>query len=193
MRVTLLNDPTLEYIDNAIGFCWNKGPYGTGEEGVARIDRVCNKFKHASMLRFTSYIFELEMSTSALLEFSRHQVGINLAVMSTRYCTKQNPDLITVELSNNDKVNTLLLKHTADIVQFIVDNPTVSNDDLKLLLPQGFIYRMQVQFNAQSLQHFFNMRSAKSAHYHIRDLAQAIYDTLPPEHHFLFDDCMSDT
>ena len=117
MKATLLNIPTREFIDSAIGQCWNKGPYGTDEAGLERIDRICNKFKHASMLRFTNYIFELEMSTSSLLEFSRHRVGINLAVMSTRYCTKQNPELITFEQSGNTAVNQLLDSHLQDILK----------------------------------------------------------------------------
>lgn len=192
MQVKLMNNPTIEFIDSAVGQCWDKGPYGTGEEGIKRIDRVCNKMHHSSMLRFATYIFEVELSTSALLEWTRHQVGVDYAVKSTRYCTKQNPDNIAVELSNNHKVNQLILQHTNEIIQFIKDNPTIGNDDLKLLLPQAFIYKMQVQFNAQSLQHFLFLRSAKGAHYHIRDLAKAIYDALPMSHRFMFQHIMEE-
>ena len=75
-------------------------------------------------------------------------------------------------------------------MKLIRDNPTIANDDLKLLLPQAFIYRMQVQFNAQSLQHFLALRSAKSSHYHIRDLANAIHTQIPSSHKFLFEDSL---
>ena len=185
--VKLLNKPTLEFVDSGVGMCWDKGSYGANtDKGKERIDRVCNKFHHSSMLRFTTYIFEVELSTSALLEWTRHQVGVDYAVKSTRYCTKQNPDDIRVELSRNNLVNLLLLKHTEEIIQFIKDNPSIGNDDIKLLLPQGFIYKMQVQFNAQSLQHFIKLRSDKTAHYHIRALAYNIHDNIPEEHKFLF-------
>lgn len=186
MKVTLLNNPTLEFVDTGVGMCWGKGGYGADtEKGKERIERVCNKFRHASMLRFVTYIFKVELSTSALLEWTRHQHA-DYAVKSTRYCTKQDPEAIRVELSNDNDVNTLLVKHISEIIDFIKTNPTKSNDDLKLLLPQGFIYEMQVQFNAQSLQNFLALRTAKSAHYHIRDLANAVFSVLPEDHKYLF-------
>ena len=191
MKVTLLNNPTLEFVDSGIGMCWDKGKYNPNtEKGKGRIDRVCNKNQHSSMLRFVQYIFEVELSTSALLEWTRHQVGVDYAVKSTRYCTKQNTSDIKVEYSRNDNVNLLIQKHIDEIISFIEDNNTFSNDDLKLLLPQAFIYKMQVQFNAQSLQHFLRLRTTRSAHYHIRDLANELFEKLPEEHKYLFTHCL---
>ena len=188
MKVTLLNTPTLAFVDTGIGMCWDKGGYlGTDEtKGHERIDRVCNKFHHSSMLRFVQYIFEVELSTSALLEWTRHQVGVDYAVKSTRYCTKQNPELIKVELSKNLKVNQMMFNHVEEIKHLIHTDRSIANDDLKLLLPQGFIYKMQVQFNAQSLQHFIKLRSDKTAHYHIQDLAKELYECIPEDHKYIF-------
>lgn len=186
MEVKLLNVPTLEFVDSGIGECYDKGAYGLNEKGIDRIDRICNQLQHSSMLRFADYIFRVELSTSALLEWTRHQVGVDYAVKSTRYCLKKDGDAIKVEYSKNEIVNNLLDKHIEDIKDLIRNNPTIGNDDLKLLLPQGFIYRMQVKFNAQSLQHFIDLRSSKKAHYHIRDLANALYNVIPEDHKFLF-------
>lgn len=189
MQVVLINTPTLEFVDTGIGMCWGKGGYGAStDKGKERIDRVCNKFHHSSMLRFVQYIFQVELSTSALLEWTRHQVGVDYAVKSTRYCTKQDGDSMQVEYSKNDLVNNMLNSHMDDIKQLIKDHPSIGNDDLKLLLPQGFIYTMQVQFNAQSLQHFLKLRSHKTAHYHIRQLAHAVFNALPEDHKYLFVD-----
>jgi thymidylate synthase ThyX len=189
MKIKLLNTPTAEFIDTALGQCWGKGPYehqtGRGRE---RIDRICNKMKHSSMLRFTTLIFEFEFSTSVLLELSRHQVGVSLAVKSSRYCTKQNPDDIKVELSQSDIVNAMLIRHTDEIIKLIKQNPRLGNDDLKLLLPQGFIYKGQVQFNVQSLQHFIKLRLSTSAHFHIVDVAQALLNEIPKDLQYLFID-----
>ena len=191
MKVDLINTPNLEFVDNAIGQCWDKGPLGCDtEDGNNRIDRICNKMKHSSMLRFVQYVFEVELSTSALLEWTRHQVGVDYSVKSTRYCTKQQPDNIKLELSKSDKVNILLQKQIKETIDFIKTNKTIGNDDLKLLLPQAFIYKMQVQFNAQSLQHFLGLRSAKGAHYHIRELAEEIFKTIPENHLYLFENSM---
>ena len=187
MKVKLINNPTLDFVDSAVGACWGKGGYGADtDKGKERIERVCNKFRHASMLRFASYIFQVELSTSALLEWTRHQHA-DYAVKSTRYCTKQNPDAIAVELSRNVLVNTMLTRHIEEIIELIKANPSIANDDLKLLLPQGFIYEMQVQFNAQSLQHFLALRTDKTAHYHISELAYALYNELPEDHKYLFE------
>ena len=188
MEVKLINKPTLEFVDSGIGMCWDKGSYGVDTtKGIARIDRVCNKMKHSSMLRFADYIFHVELSTSALIEWTRHQVGVDYAVTSTRYVTKQNVEGIKVEYSKNDLVNKMLDSHIEDIKNLIKDNPTIGNDDLKLLLPQGFLYKMQVKFNAQSLQHFILLRGSKDAHYHIRELAIEIYKAIPSDHKFLFE------
>ena len=103
MEVKLINKPTLEFVDSGIGMCWDKGSYGVDTtKGIARMDRVCNKMKHSSMLRFVDYIFHVELSTSALIEWTRHQVGVDYAVTSTRYVTKQNVEGIKVEYSKND-------------------------------------------------------------------------------------------
>ena len=188
MEVKLINKPTLEFVDSGIGMCWDKGSYGVDTtKGIARMDRVCNKMKHSSMLRFVDYIFHVELSTSALIEWTRHQVGVDYAVTSTRYVTKQNVEGIKVEYSKNDLVNKMLDSHIEDIKNLIRNNPKIGNDDLKLLLPQGFIYKMQVQFNAQSLQHFILLRGSKDAHYHIRELAVELYKAIPQDHKFLFE------
>jgi thymidylate synthase ThyX len=189
MKVKLINDPTTNFIDKAIGQCWGKGAYGhETEKGRERIDRICNKMKHSSMLRFTHFIFEFEFSTSVLLELSRHQIGVNLAVKSSRYCTKQDPDDIKVELSRNEIVNNMLNRHIEEIISLIKKNPSISNDDLKLLLPQGFIYKGQVQFNMQSLQHFLALRLDKSSHFHIVEVARACLAEIPENLQYLFTD-----
>jgi len=189
VKATLINDPTSQFIDTGIGMCWNRGPYGSEtEKGKERIDRICNKNKHSSMLRFCHLIFEFEFSTSVLLELSRHQVGVDLAVKSGRYCTKQNPDEIEVELSRSEVVNEMMLRHVREIVQLIKDNPKLSNDDIKLLLPQGFIYKGQIQFNIQSLQHFLKLRMDKSAHFHIIEFSKALFDEVPDDLKYLFPD-----
>ena len=60
MKVKILNTPTLKFVDSGIGMCWGKGGYGDTEKGFERIDRVCNKLRHSSMLRFATYIFRIE-------------------------------------------------------------------------------------------------------------------------------------
>ena len=186
MKVKLVNKPTLEFVDSAIGKCWGKGSYGADtQKGVERIDRVCNKRKHGSMLRFVHYIFDMQISTSVLLELSRHQAGVDLAIQSTRY-TVHNSHL-EIDYSGDYEVDVFLDKQAEEARDFIYDHKNLSNDSLKLILPQAYLYNGQVQFNAQSLQHFFAMRAVKGAHPHIRQFAHLLYASLPEDHKFLFD------
>ena len=72
MKVTLLNNPTLNFVDSGVGMCWDKGSYGADtDKGKERIDRVCNKFQHSSMLRFVNYVFEIEECPKWLFETFR--------------------------------------------------------------------------------------------------------------------------
>ena len=189
MKVELLNKPTLEFIDSAIGKCYQKGNYFPDKEKASkRINNVCNIMKHSSMLRFVNYVFDVEISTSILLEASRHQVGLDNAFSSTRYCIKNMN--IKYEMSNNQKVNELLEKQKLEVIEFIKNNPDAKKDDLKLLLHQSFIYEGQMQFNAQSLQHFLKMRTDRGAHFHIIAFAKELYSQIPEDHKFLFEDCV---
>jgi thymidylate synthase (FAD) len=187
MKVKLINKPTLDFIDNGIGKCYDKGCYlPDTKKAYGRIDRVCNKMRHSSMLRFVHYIFDVEISTSVLLELSRHQVGNAFAFMSTRYCIKSID--INVEPSRSELVNELLEKQVKDIKELIKNNPELKPDDIKLLLPQAFIYKGQVEFNGQALQHFLQLRTHKSSHFQIRDFAYALFNAVPDEQKFLFID-----
>lgn len=184
--VKLISNTSLDLVDMAIGTCYDKGAYKDEEAKMERMIRVCNSFRHSSMLRFVSYVFDVTLSTSALLEWTRHQVGVNYAVRSTRYVLKKNIEQLDYIYSNNQEVNELLDKMFNMIKDLIAKNPKLKNDDLKLLLPQAYAYRMTVQFNGQSLQHFLELRSSKKAHYHIRELAVKLYEALPDSHKELF-------
>ena len=212
MKVTLLNNPTLEFVDNAIGQCYAKGPFlqTDPDRAIERIDRICNKLKHASMLRFVPYIFEIEASTKTLLAITRHQT-MDFAVQSTRYTTKamlkdEEPFVFTtgsritdIEISDeqwerskkylyhtgNDEIDTFNIRQLEKVRQCCIAN--YSNDDIAMMLPQAWIYKFQVQANAQSLQNFFNLRlPGTHAHKDIQDVAQAMLDEIPESHKFLF-------
>ncbi|MBQ6223676.1 MAG: FAD-dependent thymidylate synthase, partial [Campylobacter sp.] len=91
MEVRLLNFTPLWVCSNAIRTCWqsfDKSDNG-GEKDIELIDRVGNKFKHASTLEHLSYNFYLKGISRALLqELARHRMA-NLSVKSTRYTLKE--------------------------------------------------------------------------------------------------------
>ena len=86
MIVKLLNNTPLWIADKAIGKCWAKEKE---ECDVNRIERVANKFKHASTIEHLSYTFDIDGVSRALLqELARHRIA-SYSVKSTRYTLKE--------------------------------------------------------------------------------------------------------
>ena len=153
-----------------------------GEKDRDLIDRVGNKLKHSSTLEFLNYIWELELSTKTLLALSRHRIGISLTMRSTRYTTQKNKDKHRVQ---DTEATRDYLARIMNIVNEAIDSG-LKNDEVSLLLPQAYIYKGQIQFNARSLQSFLKLRTKKDAHFQIRELAFSLYESLPKEHKYLF-------
>lgn len=158
-----------------------------GDKDRALIDRVGNKMKHSSTLEFLNYVWEIEMSTKTLLAFTRHRIGISMTIRSTRYTTQKNKGKHQVQYTDKTKD---YLERIMDIVNEAIEDG-LNNDEISLLLPQGYIYKGQIQFNARSLQHFFKLRTKSDAHFQIRELAFNLFDSLPDSHKYLFEDIIN--
>ena len=182
MKVKLINTPTLEFTDWAIGECYDKGCYTDEEKRNTRINKVANVSKHSSVLEFTDYIFEIEASTKVLLEMTRHRMA-NYACKSSRYTL--NKGEIIFEKTNDPEVDLQLSKWKEVIEDMIALGK--KNDVVSLMLPQAYQYRWVVKFNARSLQNFFQLRRARTAHYQIQDVANAMFETIPEDQKFLFE------
>ncbi len=63
----------------------------------------------------------------------------------------------------------------------------ISNDRAKYCLPESYKTELTWSINARSLQNFISLRSDKAALWEIRDLANKVYNTLPDEHRYLFE------
>lgn len=91
MKITLNHYTPLLICADAIRTCWqsfDKSDDG-GEKDKELIDRVGNKFKHASTLEHLVYNFYIEGVSRALLqELARHRMA-SLSVKSTRYTLKE--------------------------------------------------------------------------------------------------------
>lgn len=186
MKVQLINKPTLKYTDHAIGECYDKGCYTDPHKMKSRIHRVANVNKHSSVLEFSEYIFEIEASTKVLLEMTRHRQA-SYACKSSRYTL--NKGKIIFEKTNDPEIDIQLSKWKSVIEDMIVLGK--KNDVVSLMLPQVYQYRWVAKFNARSLQNFLELRLDKHAHYHIRDVAMEMYNQIPDEHKFLFQEIYS--
>ena len=220
MNVILQQHTSLEICAHAIRTCWqsfNKSDNG-GEKDKELINRVGNKFKHASTLEHLVYTFFISGISRALLqELSRHRLA-SLSVKSTRYTLKELKEENTftngfnmIQFQNQFKskdemyANELVKKSKKYLVFTNIQNVDcasiialenlrivlksgVSNDKAKFCLPESYKTELSWTINARSLQNFIGLRSSKSALWEIRNLANIIYDSLPSDHKYLFED-----
>ncbi|MEA2029830.1 MAG: FAD-dependent thymidylate synthase [Campylobacterota bacterium] len=200
MDVTLLHHTPLTICSNAIRTCWqsfDKSDDG-GEKDRELIDRVGNKFKHASTLEHLNYNFYIKGISRALLqELARHRVA-SLSVKSTRYTLKELKSiepfreddfegasrfLVLTGVESVDQASIKALNNLQAILK-----SGVSNDRAKYCLPESYKSELTWSINARSLQNFISLRSDKAALWEIQELARATYVALPSEHQYLFED-----
>lgn len=196
MQVTLLHHTPLTVCSNAIRTCWqsfDKSDNG-GEKDRDLIDRVGNKFKHASTLEHLAYNFYIKgISRACLQELARHRMT-SLSVKSTRYTLKELKDSGDIDYSKflvftENEVVDNASKMALDNLQKILQSG-VSNDIAKYCLPESYKTELTWSINARSLQNFLHLRSSKDALWEIRNLANTILEALPEDHKYLFEDCM---
>ena len=203
MEVKLLNYTPLWICSNAIRTCWqsfDKGDNG-GEIDLALIDRVGNKLKHASTLEHLFYNFYIKgISRACLQELARHRIA-SLSVKSTRYTLKElknesefKPNDFEnasryIVLTSNEFVDNASINALENLRQIL--NQNTSSDIAKYCLPESYKTELSWSINARSLQNFLSLRSSKSALWEIRDLANLIYQNLPQEHKFIYQDFIS--
>ena len=196
MTITLLNYTPLPIASHAIRTCWQS--FGKSDDGGEKdkelIDRVGNKFKHNSTLEHLNYTFYIKgISRACLQEVARHRHA-SLSVKSSRYTLKELKEeevldyekylVFTGDVNVDDASSRAL-----DRLQAILKSG-VSNDIAKYCLPESYKTELTYTINARSLQNFLSLRSDKSALWEIRDLAKALFDTLPEEHKYLFKECI---
>ncbi|SFV58261.1 Thymidylate synthase thyX [hydrothermal vent metagenome] len=199
MNITLMHYTPLEVCAHAIRTCWQSFDNSDdgGEKDRALIDRVGNKYKHASTMEHLVYTFYVQGISRALLqELARHRVA-SLSVKSTRYTLKElkNSDSFGegeyekasrfIVLTGNEMVDSASIKALNNLQEILQQG--VSNDIAKFCLPESYKTELTWSINARSLQNFLSLRSNKAALWEIRDMAHMVYDALPEEHQYLFE------
>lgn len=188
-KATLITHGDLRTAVDAARTCYDSGHLSDnwGTKDKALLKKLVQTNKHESILRHLIYHYKIEITTKTLLALSRHQVGVNLSIQSTRYTLKKS------EVCFKDTGNEYVDKALAILHNMVLDGIAlgIDNDTLSALLPQNFMYKGVVTFNPQSLRHFFELRIHKNAHQDIRDLAWCLYWALPEDHKYLYDDVFS--
>ena len=204
MQITLLTYTPLNICSHAIRTCWQsfeKSDNG-GEKDIELIDRVGNKFKHASTLEHLHYTFYIQGISRALLqELARHRIA-SLSVKSTRYTLKElrneqpflqgdfNNAARYIVLTGNELIDNASIKALENLRE-ILSTTTISLDIAKYCLPECYKTELTWSTNARSLQNFLALRSSKSALWEIQNLSNKIYEALPQEHKFIFENCIN--
>lgn len=219
MKVELLQHTSLTVCAIAIRTCWashDKSDNG-GEKDKDLIDRVGNKFKHASTLEHLTYTFYISGISRALLqELARHRMA-SPSVKSTRYTLKELKEeesftdgmsMIELKEKYTNPTEVYSDKHMIRASKYLVWSDIlgvdfssitalenlrlmlvdgVSNDRAKYCLPESYKTELTWTINARSLQNFLGLRSSKSALWEIQDLARSLFGILPSDHKYLFE------
>ena len=231
MQVRLLHYTPLEVAATAIRKCWaSEGKadtehtameelWGTADENLGAalqladielgeadrklIDRIGNKFKHASTLEHLSYNFDIDgISRACLQELARHRHA-SLSVKSTRYTLKELKELDEFRWTTKEE-REAASKYIVLTDDYVVDAHNIrqlnivagavkagkSNDIVKYLIPEAYKTSLVWSVNARALQNFLQLRTNKAALWEIRELAYEIFKQLPEEHKYLFKDCL---
>lgn len=204
MNVKLNYYTPLIVCSNAIRECWgshDKSDNG-GDKDLALINRVGNQYKHSSTLEHLTYSFTIDdISRACLQELARHRMA-SYSVKSTRYTLnelKREEQFLKDEFVRASKYlvltgDELVDNYSIDALDNLrhVLSVGISNDKAKYCLPESYKTSLAWTINARSLQNFLSLRTSKAALWEIRNLAHAVYEQLPEEHKYLFNDSMKE-
>lgn len=201
MIVELLHHTPLEVADIAICKCYGNEPHSDKEKVKARINRVANVSKHASTIEHISYSFDIDgISRAVLQELARHRLS-SYTVKSSRYTLQELKDEESFIYHNKIPRLGIALKYIVLLDDRDIDYNNcvaleklrlllvngVPNDKAKYCMPEAYKTSLVMTINARALQNFLELRSSKHALWEIQLLAKAMYEAIPDEHKFLYD------
>lgn len=193
MKVELLHFTPIMIAVNAIRTCYNSCDKSDelGEKDIKLIKSIIAN-NHLSTIEHICFSFKIDGISRALLqELARHRVA-SLSVKSTRYCLRELKNVNADELKNylvkvSDSIDEYN-KFRLATIQALINEQNLSNDELKYLLPEAFKTELVLTINARSLRNLLELRLSSKALKEFRELAKAIYATIPEPHRVLFDD-----
>lgn len=199
MIVKLLHHTPLEVADIAICKCYGNEPHSDKEKVKARINRVANVSKHSSTIEHLNYSFDIDgISRACLQEVVRHRIA-SYTVKSTRYTLQELKEALLCKedtyywgiinefcvLTGVRRVDLRTAEALVNLKDLIVNG--VPNDKAKYCLPEAYKTSLVMGINARALQNFLELRTSKHALWEIQLLAKAMYEALPDDHKFLYD------
>ena len=93
-------------------------------------------------------------------------------------------------MTGNDWVDFASIQALNELRYVLLQN--TSNDVAKYCLPEAYKTSITWTINARSLQNFLSLRTNKAALWEIRELAYEVFNQLPDDHKFLFEEFLYD-
>jgi thymidylate synthase (FAD) len=204
MKVKLIEHTKLSNACRAGRTCWDSfhkgGCYSTptdiiSEEDKNFLERIINKNKHKSIAEHLVYTFDVDgISRACLQELARHRIA-SYSVKSTRYTLKELKEADKMKhflvLTGNTELDYANIDYLLLLKKKLLAG-SIANDVAKYMLPEAYKTSLVMTINARSLQNFIELRSSKSALWEIQNLAKAMYDAIPTEHKYLFEDYINE-
>lgn len=203
-KVQLLSYTPLEVINTAIRTCWDSHDKSDnlGEKDLDLMKRVLLQYRHDSCGEHCVFNFFIQgISRLNLMELTRHRLA-SYSVKSTRYTLKElrNETEFTIKdkeraskyinLTDNNNVDECSIQALENVRRLVNNavNYNVTQDLIKYALPECYKTDLTFSINVRSLRNLLKLRTSKTAHFEIRNLAYKLYEALPEEFKFLFKD-----
>jgi thymidylate synthase (FAD) len=204
------SDSVYGFIDTYKPKEYHGAVYLIGPKDKALVQAII-KSGHTSTLEHLTYNFHIKgISRLVLQELARHRMA-SLSVKSTRYTLKElmkeesfmdfgvpNPSYYFdtaskyINLTGIKEIDIASL-HALESLRVLVKSEFYSNDYTKYALPECYKTDLFWTINARSLRNFFCLRDSVRAHFEIRELARKVWEQIPNDHRFLFEDCVQIT
>lgn len=194
MKAELLDYTKITNVMDSIRECYDS--FDKSDNGGPKDRQLVKKIidsGHTSTLEHAVYHFKLSgFSRAVLQELSRHRMA-SPSVRSTRYTLKKmlksnKPLSSFIVLTGNTNVDMANIATLERMKGIMLEDPNVKNDHLKYMIPEALKVDERLTINARSLRNLITLRVSPRALWEIRDVANAMWATIPEDHQILFED-----
>jgi thymidylate synthase (FAD) len=169
-----------------------KGVSDNGGVSDTALVKKCIKKGHESVVEHSAFCFEITGVSRALTHQQvRHRIA-SYTQESQRYVKTKEPSYI-VPPSISEHEDGYIRDLYEDTMEVIWDtynrllDAGVKKEDARFVFPNATTTKIMVTMNLRALINFLKLRMAKDAQWEIREMAQKMYNSLPPEFQSLVD------
>lgn len=168
-----------------------------GPKDQALIKRLLFDFhpSHESPIEHAIYTWRIEgLSRSASHQLVRHRIG-SYSQRSQRYVSELGFEYVTPpSISSNPEASALyaaVMKTIQDGYDTLYGEFDIPREDARFILPNACSTSIIVTLNPRSFRNFLKLRLDKKAQWEIRLLAKLMFDAIPEEHKFMYEDLIN--